>query len=64
MGLSLLSVDNVAGGEERPVQVEGGVGGLVVESNSGQGGGPHQEIVVDASETAASPDTLSFDRKL
>ena len=48
MGLSLLSVDNVVGGEERPVHVEGGVGGLVVQGHHGQRGGPHQKIVVDA----------------
>ena len=63
MGLSLLSVDNVAGGEERPVQVEGGVGGLVVQGHHRQGGGPHQAIVYDGPVAAASPSLLAFDRK-
>ena len=55
MGNSLLSIDNVVGGEESPVEVDRGVGRLVVKGDLGQvGTWPHQKRV-SGSEAARSP---------
>ena len=55
MSHSLLSIDNVVGGKKRSVEVDRGVGRLVVEGDLGQDGAwPHQKIV-SWPEAARSP---------
>ena len=64
MGNSLLSIDNVAGGEERPVEVDRGVRRLVVEGDLGQAGTWPPQKRVSGPEAARSPTDLGINGKI
>ena len=64
MGNSLLSIDNVAGGEERPVEVDRGVGRLVVEGDLGKSWTWQHQASVSGPEAARSPTVLGINGKI